>query len=103
MYSVFDLYNGGPKRDWSAELRTLFQGRANATRATAAAGPHTVTQPTLPLDRYVGTYVDSTYGEVQVTLSEGALQAQIVDQAVTRLEPWEYDTFRARGDAGSRT
>jgi CubicO group peptidase (beta-lactamase class C family) len=60
MYSVFDLFNGGPQRDWSAELRTLFQRPSGAR--SAAAAPHVVTAPTLPLERYVGTYVDSAYG-----------------------------------------
>jgi CubicO group peptidase (beta-lactamase class C family) len=99
MYSAFDLFNGGPRRDWSAELRTLFQSRANAGRAATAA-PHVVTQPTMPLDRYVGTYVDSAYGDVQVTLDNGALQARIVNEPTARLEPWEFDSFRARGDFG---
>jgi CubicO group peptidase (beta-lactamase class C family) len=102
MYSAFDLYNGGPQRDWSAELRTLFQPRAGGGRGGAAAS-HVVTAPTLPLERYVGTYVDSAYGNVQVTLDNGALQAQIVNEPIARLEPYEYDTFRTRGDATSVT
>ena len=102
MYSVFDLFNGGPQRDWSAELHPLFPSRPVAARGATAAA-HVVVAPTLPLERYVGTYVDSAYGNVQVTLDNGALQVQIVNEPVARFEPWEYDTFRTRGDPGSVT
>ena len=98
MYSVFDLYNGGPSRDWSAELLKFFRAAAEAA-PRAAAGPHVVTQPTMPLDRYAGTFVDSAYGDVQVSVTDGALHAKIVDGKDLRLEPWEFDTFRGR-DAG---
>ena len=101
MYSVFDLFNGGPQRDWSKDLRALFQNRASAARGATAAAAHVVTAPTLPLERYAGTYVDSAYGNVQVTLDSGALQAQIVNEPIARLEPWEFDTFRTRGGQGS--
>jgi len=101
MYSAFDLYNGGPSRDWSAELRAFFKAPASAART--AAGPHVVTEPTLPLDRYTGTFADSAYGEVKVNLVDGALNAAIVDQPAVRLEPFDYDTFRAHGAAGSST
>jgi len=97
MYSVFDLYTGGSRRDWSAELRALFQSRATAARSASDA-PHVVVAPPLPLDRYAGTYVDSAYGNVRVTHENGVLQVQIVNEPVARLEPWQYDTFRARSD-----
>jgi CubicO group peptidase (beta-lactamase class C family) len=101
MYSVFDLYNGGPKRDWSAEVRALNQKLAAAARPPATTS--VATKPSLPLDRYAGTFVDSAYGDVKVTLTDGALQAQIVDQPSIRLEPWEYDTFRSRDGSGATT
>jgi hypothetical protein len=55
----------------------------------------------LPLDKYVGTYVDSTYGTIEVTLSNGALEAKIAD-ASQRLEPVAYETFRSQGPAAAR-
>jgi len=98
MYSAFDLYNGGPQRDWSAEVRTLFKSLASARTAPAAA--HVVVAPPLPLDRYAGTYADSAYGDVRVTHENGVLQVQIVNEPMVRLEPWEYDTFRTPRDQG---
>ena len=102
MYSAFDLYNGGPSRDWSRDVRSLFQSLVAAGRNTTQAAQHVTTQPTLPLEKYVGTYVDSAYGEVQVTLNGGSLEAKVGMQAPVRLEPYQYDTFRS-GQGGPLT
>jgi hypothetical protein len=98
MYSALDLFNGGATRDWSADLHALFTSLV-AAGGVPGAGPtrHADAKPSLPLDRYAGTYVDSTYGEVRVTLQNGSLQAQIVTEAPAALEPWEYESFRTTG------
>jgi CubicO group peptidase (beta-lactamase class C family) len=101
MYSVFDLYSGGPSRDWSRELHELFAALARA-RPPAAAVAHVESRPSLPLDKYVGTFVDSTYGSLQVTLANGALQAQVADEPPQRLEPVEYETFRSPASPAAR-
>jgi CubicO group peptidase (beta-lactamase class C family) len=94
MYSVFDLYNGGPSRDWSADLQRLF-GRPAAPVALAAA-PRASNPPTLPLEKYAGTYADSAYGEVRVTVANGALEAKVVTDPPAPLQPVNYDVFRTR-------
>ena len=102
MYSVFDLYNGGRSRDWSADLKTLFARQAVAMRASraGAAGPANAARsagpPSLPLERYAGTYVDSAYGEVRVTFANGGLSAAVVDGVSEPLEALRFDTFRTR-------
>ncbi|HEV8496322.1 MAG TPA: serine hydrolase [Gemmatimonadaceae bacterium] len=101
MYSVFDLYSGGPSRDWSHELHDLFASLARS-RPQAQPGMRAETHPSLPLEKYAGTYVDSTYGTVQVTLANGALQVQLADQAPQKLEPVEYETFRSPASPGVR-
>jgi CubicO group peptidase (beta-lactamase class C family) len=105
MYSVFDLYNGGRARDWSAEVKTLFAKRTVAARAVAAgvAGAgRTAGPPSLPLERYAGTYVDSAYGDVRVTFANGALSAAIVDGTAEPLEPMRFDTFRTKPSSPGR-
>jgi CubicO group peptidase (beta-lactamase class C family) len=94
MYGAFDLYGNGPARDWSAELRTLLENRHGAR----GRGPAHVTGtgPSYPLGRYPGTYVDSTYGPIVVTLAEGALRARWGKADLGTLDPWEYDAFRSR-------
>jgi len=102
MYSVFDLYSGGPSRDWSRELHELFASLARSQRPqVVAAGTRAESRPSLPLDKYVGTYVDSTYGTIDITLSNGALEAKIAD-ASQRLEPVANETFRSQGPVTGR-
>lgn len=100
MYSAFDLYSGGPSRDWSKELHDLFASLRPA-RPQVAGAPRSDSHPSLPLDKYVGTYVDSTYGALQVTMASGALHVQTGDEPAQRLEPVEYETFRTQPAAGA--
>ena len=94
MYSVFDLYEGGSTRDWSADVRTLFATANHGERVAAVR--HAEIKPSLSLDHYAGTYADSTYGAIKVTLTNGVLHAQIGTDADVELEPWEYEQFRTR-------
>jgi CubicO group peptidase (beta-lactamase class C family) len=99
MYQAFDLYTQNPPRDWSAELRKLLDGMrarpAGSAQALNAAG----SPPSLPLDRYAGTYTDSAYGNVSVTFVDGVLSARYGKHDLGTLEPVRYETFRARGPA----
>jgi CubicO group peptidase (beta-lactamase class C family) len=95
MYQVFDLYAGAALRDWSAEVRALFEGpRGRQAAAVTAQAPSAPTTPALPLERYVGTYADSTYGDVVVSLADGALDARYATLDFGRLDAGPYDTFR---------
>jgi hypothetical protein len=93
MYEVFDLYDGGPKRDWSSDLKALFAARQKARPAPPAHV--TGTQPSLPIDRYAGTYTDSAYGAIVVTNDGGTLRGQFEKADLGVLHQWEYDTFRS--------
>ena len=95
MYSVFDLYNGGRGRDWSADLKPIFAQRPRLAGNTSGA-QRTTSAPSLPLERYAGTYVDSAYGEVRVTFENGALQAAVVTDPLAPLQPVNMEAFRAQ-------
>jgi hypothetical protein len=98
MYKVFDLYAGNPERDWSGELRRLFARPPSAVASGApqpAAAPAPA-PPSLALDRYAATYVDSAYGVVDVTLAGGALSARFRGKDLGPLEHLRADTFRSR-------
>ena len=101
MYSVFDLYNGGRTRDWSTDLHDLFAKRVALAARSAPPAHRTDTHPSVALERYAGTYVDSTYGDIQVTASNGTLTARVVSDPPAELEHWEFDTFRTPGPAGT--
>jgi len=98
MYTVFDRYLGAasPAHDWSVEMRALYRGLADsaAVRRRAAEGKRVGgTHPTLPLERYTGTYADSLYGTAMVGLTNGRLTLQ-AGTASGQLEHWQYDLFR---------
>jgi CubicO group peptidase (beta-lactamase class C family) len=107
MYQAFDLYLGGPPRDWSGDLRAAFSrpapGAAERGANVAAAGTDPLVPPSLPLDRYAGTFVDSAYGTIRVTLVDGKLRAQLDDQPAAELEPAGYERFRTRSTPQNQT
>jgi CubicO group peptidase (beta-lactamase class C family) len=93
MYAAFDQFLGGPARDWNNDLKPIFRAPVTAAGSSAAAAK---TAPSLPLERYAGTYADSAYGDIRVTFSNGALSAAIVGNAPQQLDPVNFETFRAR-------
>ncbi len=105
MYRLLDLYLGRTPRDWSADLLTLFHPPRAAGAPAGATTRPAATPPSLPLERYAGSYVDSTYGALDVTHANGVLRARFGNEELGVLEPWDYDTFRAVGPppAASRT
>ncbi len=102
MYRIIDGYLGGPARDWSAELRPLYQGMEERFRAaTRESESRRVrgTRPSLPLSAYAGTYADpdSLAGDVEVRMENGRLAARVAGGAITgQMEHWHYDVFRVR-------
>jgi CubicO group peptidase (beta-lactamase class C family) len=95
-------------RDWSAELKPLYEGIEAAGAAALAQRAESRaegTTPSHPLEAYAGTYESEMYGEVTVEVRGGALY---VDRSPGLRGPashWHYDTFlveweaRWRGDA----
>jgi CubicO group peptidase (beta-lactamase class C family) len=103
MLNVFDRFIGGAPRDWSAELRDLYDGlqkEGDAQRQKVEAGRISGTSPTLA--RYAGTYSDPLRGDVIVSLEGSRLRARYGGAYVGTLEHWHYDTFRAKWDAAWR-
>jgi len=101
MYRVFDLYDAEPARDWSVELKELYDGLAadgRTRRETRLARRVEGTSPGLPLSSYAGTYSDKLYGSVTVTEKNGELimEAGLRTGAMTH---WHHETFRVTWDA----
>jgi CubicO group peptidase (beta-lactamase class C family) len=98
MYTVFDRYIGGATHDWSTEMLAMYKAlgrKQHAARDSALARRVRGTSPSLPLDRYAGTYADSLYGTATVRLEHGALVLETNPLLAADLEPWNYDTFMA--------
>jgi len=101
MYRVFDMYSGGVKRDWSADLKTMyaaFEQQGRQARANFVQSRVSGTSPSAPLAKYAGTYVDSLYGAVDITSEGGRLRAAFGKGFTGPLEHWHYDTFLAHWD-----
>jgi CubicO group peptidase (beta-lactamase class C family) len=99
MYRAFDTWLGGGARDWSAELRQLYDGLAaqgDSARARAARQRVANTTPSLVLAGYAGVYADSLVGAVEVVLEDGRLSLRRGPYLRARLEHWHFDTFVAR-------
>lgn len=102
MFKVFDTLLGLPDRDWSGEMLAMYRADDAQDEAGSGRGPQRVegTSPSLPLDRYAGTFADpdSLYEAVQVTMENGALRYRLSSRMTGTLEHWQYDTFRVVWD-----
>ena len=104
MYKVLDLYAGNPERDWSKELFALMHPPAMlASQLRANEGARASAPPSLALEKYAATYVDSAYGTIDVKFSNGSLSARFRDKDVGALVPVSLDTFRTQGRADAMT
>lgn len=91
MHRVFDAYLGRPARDWTAELKRAL-APMNKYDARPLPRRLSATKPSLPLEKYVGTYRHRLYGDATVTLRDGRIDLNLLGQA-TPLEHWHFDTF----------
>lgn len=101
MYRVFDLYSGKPSRDWSKDLLALYRGlerQADSARRQQEQRRVADARPSLPLERYAGTYTNQTYGSVVVSVRQDALHFAFGRGRVAGLTHWHYDTFQAKWD-----
>jgi CubicO group peptidase (beta-lactamase class C family) len=96
MYKVFDLFTGAPARDWSADVKNLYAAAHQAQPVSQQASPP---HPGLPLEKYAGSYVDSTYGNIEVTSTNAVLHVRFANADLGDLEHVDYDTFRTRETA----
>jgi hypothetical protein len=68
------------------------------TGRSAATARDSLSQPSLALDRYAGTYRDPWYGDVAIEKAAAGLVLRMVPTPgmVADLVPWQHDTFLAR-------
>lgn len=101
---IFDREIGAPMRDLSGEAltRVIAQRKAADSMQVVQAGQRAKGEPPLPLSAFVGTYVDSLYGEAIVTLANGKLELRRGDWRGP-LEFWNANNFRWDNGPGSVT
>jgi hypothetical protein len=95
-------------RDWSAELRPVYDEIEAAGAAAVAARAESRVEGTTPshtLEAYAGTYESEMYGQVTVEVRGGALYVDRSPGLQGPASHWHHDTFlveweaRWRGDA----
>ena len=100
-YRVLDHYLGVKAPDYvGAYARQVARNRAELVALTNRASTQrdSTAGPSLPLERYAGTYRDVWYGDVAITLENGGLVIRMTrtPSMVGDLVHWQYDTFVAR-------
>ena len=93
---VFDRELGAPMRDWSAEAYERSRNqrrRADSLQTVQLAGHTANAQPPIPLSAFAGTYADSLYGEMTVSVKEGHLELARADVHAP-LEYWNANNFK---------
>ena len=96
-HRIADLYMGGAKRDWSADyLAFTKEGQRRAALSAQNTENSRVkdTKPSLPLEKYAGTYENEMYGAVKLEVKDGKLLMNAGPSFIGPLEHWNYDTFR---------
>jgi CubicO group peptidase (beta-lactamase class C family) len=100
-YRVLDRYLGAEDSDWTkvfAEREAAARSDAAEAEKKLAAARPADSKPSLPLERYTGTYADAWYGNIGIALEENKLVMRFshTPNLTGDLEHWKYDTFKVR-------
>jgi CubicO group peptidase (beta-lactamase class C family) len=101
LYNIFDAFLGHREKDWNEAMYQVHlqsELEEEEERAEEEAARVRRTRPSLPLDAYVGRYIDVLYGEAEVTLEGGELRLRVGPSFEGSLEHWHFDVFRAHWD-----
>ena len=101
VYFILDHFLTAPKMDWLAAYKALYDRQVSMIaqmEKQMSAKRDTASRPPLPLSSYAGTYTDSWYGDVTISLENGKLAIRFdhTRSLVGDLDHWQYDTFVAR-------
>src|SRR5258706_2394393 len=96
VYKTFDLFALGGNRDWSTEFLKLYKRIQDSNEQKQKEfEAHRIpnTTPSLLLQDYAGKYIDPLFGDIEVTISEKNLIANLNHLAKATLAHWNFDTF----------
>jgi hypothetical protein len=100
MCELLDHYLGLPRTDWTARFKA--EKRRQVTEGLTALKTQTAKPaaigPSLPIERYAGTYADPWYGNIEVTAADSKLRIDFksTPNMAGTLEHWQYDSFITR-------
>lgn len=101
-YELLDHYLGLPAGGWPEKFAAYKKERLAAAAKLVGAATHQTAKigPSLPIERYAGTYADPWYGDIKVGTKAGRLTIDFTStpRMAGWLEHWQYDTFVTRFD-----
>lgn len=100
LYHVLDYYFGLPPADWISAFKSVKDMREKqaAEAMKKAEGARAAdSKPSLPLEKYAGTYNDAWYGAITIRMESGGLVITFdhTPTMIGDLQHWQYDTFKA--------
>lgn len=101
IYQLLDLYLGIEGTDWVAHFQPDFKKMVEdekESKKKAESERVKNTKPSLPLEKYTGTYGGDLYGTASVKLEKGKLMVYFdhTPLFVGELTHWHYDTFTVK-------
>jgi len=97
---ILDLYLKDQTTDWASMFMNFKNMGEKADQEELAEREKSRirgTQPSLPLENYVGVYEDKVYGKAEVSMKDGQLYMVFLptkDVFYSTMEHWHYDTFK---------
>jgi len=100
-YYVLDRLMNAPKFDWFGGISTLVKremASAESADKETAAKRDANAKPSLPLEKYAGTYRDAWYGDVMIEKQGEKMTIRFTKtpSLIGDLSYWQYETFVAR-------
>ena len=100
LFHVLDYYLRLPPTDWIAGFKAIKdqeEKEAAETMKKAEGARAADSKPSLPLEKYAGTYNDAWYGPITIRSENGGLVISFdhTPSMVGDLQHWQYDTFKA--------
>lgn len=100
-YKILDTYLSNDTTDWSTRFYDLIEQNKEAEKKKLEEDELKLipgTSPTLPLEKYTGTYLSEVYGEVKVELKDNQLYLSFGPTPMfhSPLKHWQYNTFKIK-------
>jgi hypothetical protein len=100
LWHILDAYLGGATIDYINAFKNQEdkqKKQADETMSKASTARAADSKPSLPLEKYAGTYSDPWYGNVSIKQENGGLVLNFEHtlKGIADLQPWQYDTFKA--------
>ncbi len=97
-FRFFDLYFGNPEKDYSAEMLKQTLEKEEKDKSEVPKLPESVS-PSLPLEKYAGTYTNDLYGDIEVAKGGEGLSITAGPKKIRlALKHWDGDKFNAYDD-----